>query len=236
MSSNELNFDKNNTMVQNERNCINRDGTKKFNVNYKAMSYDDKCFVDIDTRQSIGPGNYGITNLYDCECLIPNTVKNATDNVLMTFKNGYGTENQCVVDDGSKLRIGLHRKYPKCNQQLFERPYKTVPLMSKGVFNANEESVLKFAEPTSIKRSSNTLSGVTLVNQWVPLVDSLSFNVQNPIHIIQESVDPGWVRSGQASRLISRDFDYQARCGKNYMNRPEYNAEFWKNKGSLLSQ
>ena len=235
MSSNELNFDKNNTMVHQERNCINIDGSKKFNVNYKAMSHDDKCFVDIDTRQSIGPGNYGVTNLYDCECLIPNTVKNATDNVFMTFKNGYGTENSCVVDDGSKLRIGLHKKYPKCNQQLFERPYKTVPLMSKGVFKVDEDTQLKFAEPTSIKRSSNTLSGITLVNQWVPLVDSLFHNVQNPIHIVQESVDPSWVRSGQASRLIVRDANYSLVCKKAYMNKST-NEDFWKQKGSLLTQ
>ena len=234
MSSNELNFDKNNTMVQNERNCINRDGTKKFNVNYKAMSHDDKCFVDIDTRQSIGPGNYGITNLYDCECLIPNTVKNATDNVCMTYKDGYGTENACVIDDGSKLRIGLHKKYPKCNQQLFERPYKTVPYMGKGIFNADEDSVLKFAEPTSIKRSSNTLSGITIPQIWTPLIGHLEFNVQNPLHIIQESVDASWRRGGVATPLITRDFDFQSRCGKNYMNRPEYNAEFWKGKTSLL--
>jgi hypothetical protein len=235
MSSNELNFDKNNTMVQSERNCINRDGTKKFNINYKAMSHDDKCFVDINTRQSIGPGNYGITNLYDCECLIPNTVKNATDNVLMNFTNGYGTENPCVVDDGSKLRIGLHRKYPKCNQQLFERPYKTVPLMAKGVFNANEESVLKFAEDTKIKRSSNTLSGVTIPHQYTPLIDHLAFNVQNPHHIIQESVDSSWVRSGSPSRLIVRDEDYSIRCQKAYMNKST-NEDFWKGKGSLLGQ
>ena len=234
MSSNELNFDKNNTMVQNERNCIDRDGKKKFNVNYKAMSYDDKCFVDIDTRQSIGPGNYGITNLYDCECLIPNTVKNATDNLCMTFKDGYGTENQCVVDDGSKLRIGLHRKYPKCNQQLFERPYKTVPLMAKGVFNANEESVLKFAEDTRTSRSNNVLSGITIPQIWTPLVDHLYSSVQDPKHIIQESVDASWRRGGVATPLITRDFDFQSRCGKNYMNRPEYNAEFWKGKTSLL--
>ena len=233
MSSNELNFDKNNTMIQKERNCIERDGSKKFNVNYKAMSYDDKCFVDIDTRQSIGPGNYGITNLYDCECLIPNTVKNATDNVCMTFKDGYGTENQCVIDEGSKLRIGLHRKYPKCNQQLFERPYKTVPLMAKGVFNANEESVLKFAEPTSIKRSSNTLSGITIPQIWTPLIGHLEFNVQNPLHIIQESVQSDWVRGGTLSRNVVRDSDYATRCQKAYMNKST-NEDFWKGKTSLL--
>jgi hypothetical protein len=197
------------------------------------MSYDDKCFVDIDTRQSIGPGNYGITNLYDCECLIPNTVKNATDNVLMTFKNGYGTENGCVVDDGSKLRIGLHRKYPKCNQQLFERPYKTVPLMAKGVFNANEESVLKFAEDTRLKRSSNSLSAVTLVNQFTPLLDHLAFNVQNVEHIIQESVDPGWRAGGILSRNLIRDQDFNTRCQKAYMNKST-NEDFWKGKTSLL--
>jgi hypothetical protein len=197
------------------------------------MSYDDKCFVDIDTRQSIGPGNYGITNLYDCECLIPNTVKNATDNVFMNFTNGYGTENSCVVDDGSKLRIGLHKKYPKCNQQLFERPYKTVPFMGNGVFNANEESVLKFAEPTSIKRSSNTLSGITIPHQYTPLLDHLSYNVQNVDHIIQESIDPGWVRSGVLTRNVVRDSDYATRCQKAYMNKST-NEDFWKGKTSLL--
>ena len=235
MSSNELNFDKNNTMMQQDRNCINRDGSKKFNVNYKAMSYDDKCFVDIDTRQSIGPGNYGVTNLYDCECLIPNTVKNATDNVLMTFKNGYGTENPCVVDDGSKLRIGLHKKYPKCNQQLFERPYKTVPLMAKGVYKVDEDTQLKFAEDTRTSRSNNVLSGITLVNQYTPLLDHLSFNVQNVDHIIQESVDPGWRTGGILSRLLIRDQDYVTRCQKSYMNKST-NEAFWAGKGSLLTQ
>ena len=235
MSSNELNFDKNNTMVQKERNCIERDGSKKFNVNYKAMSYDDKCFVDIDTRQSIGPGNYGITNLYDCECLIPNTVKNATDNVCMNFTNGYGTENACVIDDGSKLRIGLHKKYPKCNQQLFERPYKTVPYMGKGVFNADEDSVLKFAEDTRLKRSSNTLSAVTLVNQWTPLVDHLYSSVQDPKHIVQESVQSDWRRGGLLSRNIVRDYNYNIVCKKAYMNKST-NEDFWKGKGSLLTQ
>jgi hypothetical protein len=151
----------------------------------------------------------------------------------MNFTNGYGTENSCVVDDGSKLRIGLHKKYPKCNQQLFERPYKTVPFMGNGVFNANEESVLKFAEPTSIKRSSNTLSGITIPHQYTPLLDHLSYNVQNVDHIIQESIDPGWVRSGVLTRNVVRDSDYATRCQKAYMNKST-NEDFWKGKTSLL--
>ena len=65
MSTNELNFDKSNQMLQAERNCINFDGSKKLNLNYKSNSYDDRCFIDTDTRQSIGPGNYTITNYFD---------------------------------------------------------------------------------------------------------------------------------------------------------------------------
>jgi len=235
MSSNELNFDKNNTMIQQERNCIDkRDGSKKFNINYKAMSYDDKCFIDIDTRQSIGPGNYGVTNLFQCECLIPDVVKSATDNVCVPFTNGYDVA-ACVVDDSSKLRIGLQKRFPKCNQQLFERPYKTVPYMGKGYLKVDEDSELKFAEDTKIKKSSNTLSGISIGNYFTPLLGYLSENVQNPIHLIQESVDPSWVRSGVPSRTLVIDSDYATRCGKSYMNKST-NESFWTGKGTLLTQ
>jgi len=232
MSSNELNFDKNNTMIQQERNCINRDGTKKLNLNYKAMAHDDKCFIDIDTRQSIGPGNYGVTNLYDCECLIPDIVKNATDNVCVPFTNGYDVA-PCVIDDSSKMRWGLQKKFPKCNQQLFERPYKTVPFMGKGVLKVDEDSQLKFAEDTKVKRSNNTLSGITIGNVFIPMIDHISFNVQNPDHLIEEN--QGWIRSGAPSRLVLRDSDYATRCNKAYMNKST-NADFWSGKGSLLTQ
>jgi hypothetical protein len=239
MSTNELNFDRSNQMLQDQRNCISFDGSKKLNLNYKAMSYDDACFVDTQTRQAIGPGNYAVTNYFDCECMIPQTIKNATDNVTVPFKNGYGTEQACVVDDGSRLRWGLQKKYPKCNQQLFERPYKTVPYMGRGFLRPNEESELIFSEDTKIKRSCNTLSGITIPHQYTMLVDHLSANVQNEKHIVQEAVDPAWRRSGVASRLQIRDFDLIQRCGNNYkyayMNKTT-NPEFWANKSQLLQQ
>ena len=235
MSTNLINYDKGNQAINQQRNCINIDGSKKLNLNYKAMSHDDKCFIDIDTRMSIGPGNYSITNLYDCECLMPQTILNATDNIAVTFKNGVGTEAPCVVDDGSRLRIGLHKKYPKCVQQLYERPYKTVPYMGRGYLRPDEESELKFAEDTKIKRSCNTLSGITIPHQYTPLIDHLSFNVQNTDHIVQEALDPAWRRGGADTRLVVRDYDYAVRCNKAYMNKST-NAEFWQGKGTLLNQ
>ena len=236
MSTNQLNFDNNNTMLQQERNCVNFDGSKKFNVNYKAMSHDDKCFIDIDTRQSIGPGNYTVTNLYDCECLMPNTIKNATDNLSMPFKNGVGTEAPCVVDEGSRLRVGLHKKFPKCPQQLFERPYKTIPLMQKGVFVPDSESELIFSEDTKVKRSCNSLSGISVPHIFSPLIDHISKNIQEITHLQTESVDPAWRWGGNNSRLLISDYDYQIRCGKSYAHSKSTNPEFWSGKGSLLSQ
>ena len=234
MSSNELNFDKSNQMLQSERNCVNFDGSKRFNVNYKAMSHDDKCFLDIDTRQSIAPGNYTVTNLYDCECMMPQTVKNATNNVTVPVgRNGVGTEQSCVVDDGSKLRWGLTKAYPKCVQQLYERPYKSTPYMGRGYLRPNEESELKFAEDTRVKKSCNTLSGISIVNQFVPLIDHISYNTQNPVHLIQEYNDPAWRRGGANTQLVVRDSDYAARCGKAYQH-PYSNEWFWQNKSQLL--
>ena len=234
MSSNELNFDKNNQMLQSERNCINFDGSQKFNVNYKAMSYDDACFVDTQTRQAIGPGNYAVTNYFDCECMIPQTIKNATDNVTVPFKNGYGTEQACCIDTGSTMRIGLQRRYPKCPQQLFERPYLTTPYMGRGFLRPNEESELIFSEDTKVKRSCNTLSGISVPQIWTPMIDHISFNIQNEKHIVQE-VFPGWRRGGDNSRSIIKNVDYNSRCGKAYMQRST-NSDFWAGKSQLLNQ
>jgi len=236
MSSNELNFDKNNQMLQAQRNCINFDGSQKFNVNYKAMSYDDACFVDTQTRQAIGPGNYAVTNYFDCECMIPQTIKNATDNVTVPFKNGYGTEQACVVDDGSRLRWGLQKKWARCpmREGLQQRPYLTTPLMAKGVYKVDESSELQFAEDTRVKRSCNTLSGISVPMQYMPLIDHLSYNVQNEKHIVQE-VFPGWRRGGNDTRLVVRDYDYSIRCNKAYMNKST-NSDFWAGKSMLLNQ
>ena len=155
MSTNELYFDKSNQMLQSERNCVNFDGTKRFNVNYKAMSHDDKCFIDIDTRQSIGPGNYAVSNLYDnCECMMPQTVKHATDNVTVPVGRNGVDVGSCVISDSTTLRVGKIKAWPKCPQQLYERPYKTVPYMGRGPLKEpNDETILIQGEDTRVKKS-----------------------------------------------------------------------------------
>jgi len=232
MSSNKLNFNSSNPQIQQQRNCVDFNGNAKLNINYKTMSHDDKCFVDIQTRQSMGPGSYGINNHYDCECEAPTTMRNATDNVMMFFKNGHDV-GSCVIDESSNMRIGASRKFPKCPNQLFSRPYKTVPYMGRGAGNMVMESQITPGEDTSVKRSCNTLSGVSIPHYFTPLVPHLDYNIQNPEHIVEEVVDEGWVRGGSNSRLIVRDVDYLHRCGYGYMDK-ETNSEFWVDKHKLL--
>ena len=232
MSTNRLNFDTSNKLIQEHRNCVNIDGSKKLNLHYKGNVFDDKCFIDVQTRQALGPGTYSTNNHYDCEALIPNTVNNATDNVTMTFKNGHDV-GSAVIDDATKLRVGKTRKFPKCPNQLFARPYLTVPYMGRGPGNMVLESQLTPGEDTSSGRSCNTLSGVTIPHYFTPLVPHLDHNIQNPEHIVQETVDEGWVRGGNPSRLIVRDIDYLERCGYDYMDK-ETNTEFWKNEHMFL--
>ena len=232
MSDNRLLYDNASASINAQKNCIDIKTNKQLNINYKSNSHDDRCYVDIQTRQSIGPGNYQVTNLYDCECLMPNTTDTATNQPLLFFKNGVDV-GSCVVDQSSGLRVGLTKRFPKCPQQLFTRPYLTVPYAGRGPGNMNVESMMQPGEPTGVKKSCNSLSGVTIPNFFTPLIDHLEYNVQNPRHIVQETVDNTWIRGGAPSRLVIRDVDYLERCNKQYMQ-PPLNSEFWVNKTKLL--
>lgn len=232
MSSNELIYDTNESILKQERNCLNPDMSKKMNLHYKTNLRDDRCFIDVHTKQSMGVGQYRISNHYQCECLAPDMVKTATNLPSVFFKNGHDV-GSCVINDSTSLRIGKTRKFPKCPNQLFARPYTTVPYMGRGAGNMVVESEIQPGEDTRLKRGCNSLSGVFIPHQFTPLVDNLSDTVQNPNHIVQEHVDEGWIRGGSNSRLIVRDVDYLERCGHEYMDK-EMNSDFWVNKHKYL--
>ena len=232
MSSNELVHDENNSQIQAQRNCVNPDMSKNLNLHYKTDLKNDPCFVDVQTVQSLGPGKYHTSNHYHCDCMAPEMIKTATSLPYVFVKNGYGAAS-CVVDEGTKLRVGKTKKFPKCPNQLFTRPYLTVPYMGRGSGDMNLETELQPGEDTSARRQCNVLSGVTIPHFFTPLVDHLAENVQNPVHIVEEAADEGWVRGGAPSRLVVRDIDYLERCGYKYMDK-ETNQEFWENKNSFL--
>ena len=232
MSSNVLQYDECDYKLNNERNCIINNEVKPYSLHNRTHTHDDPCYVDVHTAQSRGPGNYQLNNHFLCECLIPDAVNVATENPAVFFQNGHDVGG-CVIDDSTKLRIGKTRKYPKCPDQLFNRPYLTVPFMGRGSGNMNVESKLQPGEDSSSKRQCNVLSGVSIPNFFTPLVPHLKDNVQDPENLIQEVADENWIRGGAPSRLVIRDVDYLQRCGYNYMNKAT-NQEFWDQKHNQL--
>lgn len=232
MSSNLLSYDKNNTVLKKERNCVNPDLSKKLNLHYKTNLRDNQCFIDVNTVQSMGPGSYQTSNHFHCDCLAPDMVETATNLPHVFFKNGHDVAG-CVIDESTSLRHGKTRKYPKCPNQLFTRPYLTVPYMGRGPGDITQETELQPGEDTSVRRQCNVLSGVTIPHFFTPLVDHLADNVQNPHHLVEEVAEDGWVRGGAPSRLVVRDIDYLERCGYKYMDK-ETNKEFWENKHAYL--
>jgi hypothetical protein len=153
----------------------------------------------------------------------------------MFFSNGYDISPD-VIDTSSEMRMGLRKKYPRCRQQIFTRPYLTVPYAGRGPGNIDLETQLQYSESTGSSRSCNTLSGYSSDHYYMPLIDHMAANVQNVDHIIQESADPSWSRSGTQTRSLIRDLDYAKRCKFNGMRTEALNAEFWHNKHQYLPQ
>lgn len=223
MSSNLLNNTEPNK-IQEQRNCV--DPSKgKLRFRDFTKNHNDTCYINEQTKQSAGPGKYQVSNHYQCDCSIPNVVEAATSLPLVYFHNGYGV-GSCVIDESSSLRWGKSKNNPKCPNQLFERPYLTVPYMGRGSGDQNLETQLLPGEPTKEKRQCNSLSGITIDNYFTPLIAHLRDNIQDPIHIVPEYVSEGWIRGGSNTRLIVRDIDYLERCGYQYMNKTN-NESFW---------
>ena len=194
-------------------NCVKFNGFKG-PLQQKTKLNEDKCYELETTKQSTFPGNYMVSNYNVCDCEMDKVVDFATENPYMTFRDGYGV-SECNIDESSRLRVGKSRKNPKCKSQLFHRPYLSVPYMGRGSGDSDVESKLKPGEDTYQKKQCNVLAGVSIDNYFMPLVQNLQDNVQNPDNLIQENADKKWTRGGVPSRQIVKDIDYLERCGKN---------------------
>lgn len=191
-------------------NCVNFD-TSKFKFNQLTSLEDDKCLLQEKDKQSIGVGNYMLDSYNVCNCKISNVVDNATQNPTIPFKDGFGI-SECNVNKDSMLRVGKTKKFPKCPDQLFTRPFATMPYMGRGSGDSYVESELQTGNYYANKRQCNVLSGVTIDNFFLPMVKNLKDNIQNPMNIIQEDNNAKWVRGGIPTRDIVKDIDYLERC------------------------
>jgi hypothetical protein len=168
---------------------------------------DDKDTQQVRTIQSLSPLEHVLKDYND---VYANSYLNsATDSPYFNFDNGYGINPKNIDEE---LRVGKLSVHNGDTNQLFTRPFLTIPYIGKGHHFVDNESDLLNQETTLQRRQCNSLAGVFLKNQFTPLVQHLKDNVQNPMHIIPENSRTDWVRGGIDTTQIRKDIDYFSRC------------------------
>ena len=202
------------------KNCVNYDDGE-FNINQWVGLNDDECTVQTKERESAAYGEYVLSNFKPCQndCGASKARKLAEQHPQMQINDGYGwvSSGGCKVDDDSKIRLGNKLTNPRLVNQLFARPYLTVPYMGNGCYYPNKESDLIFSEQTGEKRSCNVLSGVTIDNYFTPMIDDLKNNIQNPENLIEET--QGWIRGGESTRKNLKEINYKRVCSPSSNNK-----------------
>ena len=198
------------SQIDNKKNCAEMECSAPVHGETDLTS--DSCLQKERTRQSVQTSDYMLSNYRQCDCEIDTVLSNASQNRGLLVQDGYGI-NGCTVDGDSRLRIGNVESRPKPCQQLFTRPYATVPYMGRGSGNSDVESFLKSSKQTHQQGTVSILDNQvrTFNNHMVPLVENLQQQVQNPINLIPYDNDKTWVRGGTPSRQIVKDLDYYER-------------------------
>lgn len=190
--------------------CTKYDG-EQFVINQQTRLRTDGCAIEVDQRESEGPGQYTLSNFHSCDCGAEKVREIAFQHPQMIVRDGYGwgSTGGCKIDDDSNARLGCKHTNPRLIQQLYQRPYLTVPYMGNGCHYPDKESCLRFSEQTGEKRSCNVLAGVS-IDRNIPMIDCLKNNIQNPNNLIEETY--GWIRGGESTRKNLKDIDYKGRC------------------------
>ena len=175
------------------KNCANLEGgDKPLRVHNQTSLVDDSCLQTEKNNQSVEASDYMLTNFRSCDADLVNVLNRATENKGITVKDGFDV-NRNKIDDNTNVRFGAVESRPKCSQQLFTRPYKTVPFMGRGMVDNAEENEIKTGNATFKDRhvTKEENQERSLNNHFTPLTKNLLDNVQNPVNLIEEVNDGG---------------------------------------------
>ena len=189
---------------------------KKIYLNNSENLKDDVCTIGFETSQSIRPGLYGITQFKSPTCEAPEVTEFATRHPTLISQDGYGwtSINGCNIDRDSSYRNDPNRLTNKgCIQQLQPRVFQNEPYKGRGNGNIDKESFLKTCCTTRLNQPVKT-DGVMDMTHFnlMPMLPTLTHNIQNPIHIIPEDNCLNWIRGGLPSRQIIQNINYKETC------------------------
>lgn len=180
----------------------------QFKLNGCASLKCDRDYYQSDNKQSIGSGIYqlsrsnGMNNPFDYENI-------ASQNPTINYSNGFGRPQELLNDESREGRVNV---YKRDTNQLFTRPFLTIPYIGKGEHKVDEESYLLSGENTKQHKQCNSLAGIFIENQFTPLVPHLKENIQNVNNLISENAQADWIRGGIDTTQITKDIDYFSRC------------------------
>jgi hypothetical protein len=177
--------------------------------NISRIGY-DSCCIDQNTIQNTEACNYMTQNYFASDCSMKNPINLATTQPCIMYNGGYGSgAGGCNIDNSSKLLIGSIQTHPRCNIDLFQRPFATVPYLGRGSVNPVMESQIQQGEQIVNKRSVNNLSEKSYIKyHQTPLLPAIQQKINNPANQIETDASQGWIRGGVPSRELTRDSDY----------------------------
>lgn len=170
----------------------------------------DSCCIDQNSIQNIEFCNYMTQNYFASDCSMKNTKKLATSQPGIMYNGGFNVgAGGCNIDTNSKLLIGTIQTHPRCNIDLFQRPFATVPFLGRGSVNPVIESQIQQGEQMPNKRSVNTLSEKSYIKyHQTPLLPAIQQKINDSSNSMESLNDQGWIRGGVPSRELTRDSDY----------------------------
>jgi hypothetical protein len=201
-------------------NCI-RNKNKGFSLNEWTSLKQTGCNKTVSENASEKVGQYALSNFNSCECTAEQQRQLSIVHPTVPFRDGCGwtSINGCNIDKDSDLRNARNLTNTREIHQLQPREVLTEPLKSKGSFNTESENKLIFSEPTTQKRQTNSLSGVT-IDRFIPQLDIIKKNIQNTKHLIPEDNNKSWIRGGIDTRNIIRDANRNQRSKREFILNP----------------
>jgi hypothetical protein len=146
---------------------------------------DDKCVEQIRKQENDSIRNYNLALLQPRDRMAHSSDKCGTifsdAHRYSTLQNGYGIEKNCI-DNDSHARINEDGFQGRGKCILNSRVFQGVPNMNSGGLIVDLEDRLKQGHYNDIKKSCDSLAGVT-IDRFVPLVCGLQ-NIQNPENIV----------------------------------------------------
>lgn len=201
--------------------------------NYSVLPFEqqtriknDSCSVENYLHQSTKPGNYVIRNFHACGCEATKPFSLSLSQPTVSFRDGNGWTSMkgCNIDKDSKFR---NSKTTLTNRrvinQLFSRPYNSVPYMGRGVVNAGHELGILTGQDTFQTYQNNYVQDITegsfMDYTQTPMIPHIAKNIQRTSHIIPEDAGDQFVRYGIPSRTAVRDQNYSQRCEQAYIKK-----------------